>query len=101
MNSALDRETADSLSAAVSGLNSMALGAGEMFSAGRMQQQLLQYSGGFIIIRQLAAGAVVAAVAARNADIGRVGAQLGDLAKRVGPSLSPEVINQLKSALPR
>ncbi|WP_164711148.1 roadblock/LC7 domain-containing protein [Euzebya pacifica] len=101
MDQSMNRETADSLAAVVSGLSSMALGAGEMFNAGRIQQQLLQYPGGFLIIRQLAAGAVISAIADRNSDIGRVGHQLAELAKRVGPTLSPEIIDRLKADLPR
>lgn len=101
MDASMNRETADSLAAVVSGLSSMALGAGQMFNAGQIQQQLLQYPGGFLIIRQLAAGAVVSAIAQRNGDIGRIGHQLAELAKRVGPALSPEIIDRLKAELPR
>lgn len=101
MESSIPRAVADQLAAVASGLFSMAKGAGDMFQAGPMQQLLLQYQGGFLILRQLGPGAVMACVIDRKANIGAVGTQMAALAKRVGPSLSPAVIDTLQANLPR
>jgi uncharacterized protein len=99
MDASCDRATADQLAAVVAGLNQMCAGAGEVFGAGELQQQLVQYAAGYILLRSMARGAVMAAVAERRCDMAQVGHQLATLGRQVGEALSPQLITALRSGL--
>jgi uncharacterized protein len=99
MDSTCDRAVADQLSAVVAGLNQMSIGAGEVFGAGELQQQLVQYSAGYILLRAMARGAVMAAVAERRSDMAQVGHELATLSRQVGEALSPQLITELRAGL--
>ena len=77
----------------------MCSGAGEVFGAGPLQQQLVQYAAGFILLRALSDGAVITAVAERGCDMGQVGHSLGTLSRQVGAVLSPQLISQMRRSL--
>jgi uncharacterized protein len=95
----LDRATGDQLAAVAAGLNQMAAGAGRSFGAGDLQQQLIQYQSGYVLLRALASGAVIVAVAARSADMAQVGHELVSLSRQVGEYLSPDLISNLRRQL--
>jgi uncharacterized protein len=101
MDRTCDRAAADQLAAIAAGLNQMSMGAGQAFGAGDLQQQLVQYQAGFIVLRSLAKGAVIAAVADRKVDMGRVGHELAQLGRQVGETLSPQLITELRQGLRR
>ncbi len=100
MDEGCGREAADQLSAVVAGLNQMCAGAGEVFGAGALQQQLVQYASGFIILRSMARGSVIAAVTQRRCDMAQVGHELVTLSQQVGEALNPALITELRRSLP-
>jgi predicted regulator of Ras-like GTPase activity (Roadblock/LC7/MglB family) len=99
MDATCDRAVADQLAAVVAGLNQMSAGAGQVFGAGELQQQLVQYAAGYILLRSLARGSVMAAVAERRCDMAQVGHELATLARQVGEALSPQLITELRQGL--
>lgn len=99
MDQSCDRAVADQLAAVVAGLNQMSAGAGEVFGAGALQQQLVQYSAGYILLRSLARGSVIAAVAERRCDMAQVGHELAAMGRQVGEALSPQLITELRREL--
>lgn len=99
MDADCNRDVADQLAAVAAGLNQMCAGAGEAFGAGTLQQQMVQYAAGFIVLRSMARGAVVAAVAQRRCDMSLLGHELATLARSVGDTLSPQLISELRREL--
>ena len=99
MDATCDRAIADQLAAVVAGLNQMSAGAGQVFGAGELQQQLVQYAAGYILLRSLTQGAVMAAVAERRCDMAQVGHELATLGRQVGEALSPQLITELRREL--
>ena len=99
MDGRCDRTVADQLAAVAAGLNQMSMGAGSIFGAGDLQQQLVQFAAGFIVLRSLAKGAVVVAVTDRRCDMAQVGHELATLGRQVGEALSPQLITELRRGL--
>lgn len=99
MDDGCDRAVGDQLAAVVAGLNQMCAGAGEAFGAGELQQQLVQYAAGYILLRSIDRGAVMAAVAERRCDMAQVGHALATLGRQVGAALSPQLITELRREL--
>ena len=81
----------DQLSAAASGLVSLAKGAARLLNAGPVTQSILEMAGGYLFITTIDHGATLAVHADRNCDIGMIGYEITMLASRVGHALTPGV----------
>jgi predicted regulator of Ras-like GTPase activity (Roadblock/LC7/MglB family) len=86
----VDAALADQLSAAASGLVSLARGTAMLLQAGPVSQTILEMEGGYLFVTAISQGATLAVHAERSCDIGMVGYEMTMLAARVGHVLSPQ-----------
>jgi uncharacterized protein len=82
---------ADQLSAAASGLVSLARATAQLLGSGGLTQTILEMDEGYFFVTTISRGAAVAVHATRQADLGLVGYELTLLAERVGRALDPGV----------
>lgn len=87
----VDTRLADQLSAATSGLVSLANGAAQLVRLGPMTQTIVELADGHLFVTQISTGAMLAVVADRACDMGMVGYEMTVLAERVGHALTPGV----------
>ena len=81
----------DQLSAAASGLVSLARGTAQLLGAGALSQTILEMAGGYLFVTSVSHGATVAVHASRQCDLGLVGYEMTMLAERVGRVLDPGI----------
>src|SRR3954466_1983276 len=84
-----DTALADRLSAAASGLVSLARGTAHLLEAGPVTQTILEMAGGYLFVTSVSQGATLAVFTHRQCDIGMVGYEMTLLASRVGHALTP------------
>ncbi len=101
MSSSLDRAAADQLAAIVSGLRSLADGAARVTGRGALNQAIVEMGDGYLFVTAISGGSCLGVVAGRDCDLGAVGYGTTLLVERVGTSLTPELIAELKGALAR
>lgn len=82
---------ADQLSAAASGLVSLARATASLLGSGGLNQTILEMTEGYLFVTSISRGATVAVHATRQADLGLVGYELTLLAERVGRALDPGI----------
>lgn len=90
-SAAVDEALGDQLSAAASGLVSLARGTAVLLRAGPVGQTILEMAGGYLFVTAVAEGATLAVFADRRCDIGMVGYEMTMLANQVGHALQPGV----------
>lgn len=85
-----DADSADRLSAACAGLQSLAAAVAAEFprSDGRMRLVVIEISGGFFYLMAAGAGAYLAVLADEGVDAGLMGQRMRDLVARIGEHLS-------------
>lgn len=81
----------DQLSAASSGLVSLARGTAHLLGAGPVSQTILEMAEGYLFVTSISQGATLAVHTDRRCDIGMVGYEMTMLATRVGHALTPGV----------
>ncbi|MBW0117906.1 roadblock/LC7 domain-containing protein [Pseudonocardia sp. KRD-169] len=79
----------DQLSAAASGLVSLARGTAHLLAAGPVAQTILEMAGGYLFVTSISHGATLSVFAERQCDIGMVGYEMTLLAARAGHALTP------------
>jgi uncharacterized protein len=85
----MDDGPADQLSAAASGLISLARGTAHLLHAGPVTQMILEMGEGYLFVTAISRGATLAVHTDRRCDIGMVGYEMTMLASRVGRALTP------------
>jgi predicted regulator of Ras-like GTPase activity (Roadblock/LC7/MglB family) len=85
----LPPDRAEQLAAVTAGLVSLAQGASRCFEGGGVLQTVVEMSSGFLFLMSMSDGSALAALAARNCDVGQVGYELTLLVDRVGAALTP------------
>lgn len=85
----LPPDRADQLAAITSGVVSLTDGASRMFSAGKVQQTIIEMDSGYLFLMSISDGSSMAVLAARSCDVGQVGYEMALLVERVGAALSP------------
>jgi uncharacterized protein len=85
----LPTDRADQLAAITSGVVSLTDGASRMFSAGAVQQTIIEMDSGYLFLMSISDGSSMAVLAARACDVGQVGYEMALLVERVGAALSP------------
>lgn len=85
----VDDRLADQLSAATSGLVSLANGAAELVALGPMTQTIVELTAGHLFVTQISQGAMLAVVADMACDMGMVGYEMTLLSQQVGHALTP------------
>lgn len=79
----------DQLSAAASGLTSLARGTAHLLQSEPVTQVILEMAGGYFFVSAISHGAVLAVDADRRCDIGLIGYEMTLLAGRAGHALTP------------
>lgn len=85
----LPTDRAEQLSAITSGVVSLTDGASRMFSAGAVQQTIIEMESGYLFLMSISDGSSMAVLAARSCDVGQVGYEMALLVERVGAALVP------------
>jgi hypothetical protein len=86
----LPRDRGDQLAAITAGLVSLTQGAAGLLEAGGVLQNVVEMDGGFLFLMAMGEGAALAALAARECDVGQIGYELALLVERVGNVLTPD-----------
>jgi uncharacterized protein len=87
----LDTALGDQLSAAASGLVSLARGTAQLLGSGPVSQTILEMAEGYLFVTSISHGAALAVHADRQCDMGLIGYEMTLLATRVGHALTPGV----------
>jgi predicted regulator of Ras-like GTPase activity (Roadblock/LC7/MglB family) len=87
----MDVALADQLSAAASGMVSLARGTARLLGAGPVDQTILEMEAGYLFVTAIDQAATLAVHADRSCDIGQVGYEMTMLGARVGQALAPQV----------
>lgn len=88
----------DKLAAIVSGLASMTSGVADIFGEPGVLQTMVEMPSGFLLVRSISDGSILATLAAKTADLGTVGYEMAKLAKQSGELLTPELRRELRPA---
>lgn len=86
----MDEALGDQLSAAASGLTSLARGTAHLLDAGVVTQTILEMADGYLFVTSISQGATLAVHADRRCDMGMIGYEMTMLATRVGHALTPD-----------
>jgi len=94
-----DRSSSDRLSAIVSGIASLASGAGSSYGLGALNKVIVDTQGGYLVVMAMSAGALLGVVADRAASLGTVAYEMALFLNRTSANLSPQLINELKNTV--
>lgn len=99
MAAPMDRADADKLAAAVSGMTSLAVSAGQLLAMGGLSQVITEFEGGYFVATLIKGRACLGVVTSADCDLGSVGYEATMLVERIGEVLTPALITELKSSL--
>ncbi len=100
MSDELDRTAGDQLSAIVAGMSSLTRGAARQLRSGEVRQSIVEMDTLFLFLMSVSDGSVLAVVADASCDVGLVGYEMALLVSRTEPTLSPQLISEMRSRLP-
>jgi hypothetical protein len=95
----LPADNAEALAAIVCSLASITTGAAGIFGEHTVLQTVVEMPGGFLLVRSVRDGSVLATLAKKSADIGLVGYEMTKLAKQAGEMLTPELRRELRPGI--
>jgi predicted regulator of Ras-like GTPase activity (Roadblock/LC7/MglB family) len=99
VSSNMDRGGADKLAAIVSGLRSLADGASRIMGKGALNHVIIEMNKGFLLVATISGGSSLGVTTSKNCDLGQIGYDMTLLIERVGSSLTPELVTELKNNL--
>ena len=85
----LSHDQVDQLSAVISGLASLTIGAARLMRAGRVRQQIVDMDGGVMLVMSVGDRALLGVLAAPGCDLGQIGYETAMLVQRVAEALEP------------
>ncbi len=85
----LDRDVADRLAAAASGLVSLLRVAGDVLGAGGLSHNMTEYGNGYLLTMSAGTGGCLVVLADPRCDLGTVSYEMTALVNRVGDALVP------------
>ncbi len=88
----LERNDADHLAAIVSSLASLGRSASRRYDFLGLELIMIEMTRGFLLVSVIADGSCLGVVADSSGDVGLIGYEIGSLAQRFGPLLTPELI---------
>lgn len=94
-----DRASSDRLSAIVSGMVSLAAGAGSSYGLGTLNKVIVDAEGGFLVVMAMGAGALLGVVADRVASLSTVAYEAALFINRTNGMLNPQLVNELKNTV--
>jgi predicted regulator of Ras-like GTPase activity (Roadblock/LC7/MglB family) len=100
MSERIARDSADQLAAVTSGLASLTAGAARCFSAGPVNQVIVEMAGGFLFVTTVSDGSALAVMCEPDCDIGLIGYEMSLLVTRIGQVLTPALRAGLQALPP-
>lgn len=94
-----DQASSDRLAAIVSGMVSLAAGAGLSYGLGALNKVIVDADGGYVVVMAMGAGALLGVVAERTASLGTVAYEMALFINRTNAILSPRLIEELKNSV--
>lgn len=94
-----DRATSDRLSAIVSGISSLAAGAGASHRLGSLNKVIVDMEGGYLLVMAISIGALLGVVASKSASLGTIAYEMTLFANRSSAILTPQLIVELKNSV--
>jgi predicted regulator of Ras-like GTPase activity (Roadblock/LC7/MglB family) len=85
----LPPDRAEQLAAVAAGVVSLSQGVSQCTDGGALVQTVVEMEGGLLFLMSISDGSAVAALGARNCDMGQVGYEITLLVDRVGLALDP------------
>jgi predicted regulator of Ras-like GTPase activity (Roadblock/LC7/MglB family) len=101
MSDGLDRIAADRLSAVAAGLQSIARGASGPLSGGAVHEVIVELERVILFVMSISETSVLAVAATRPCDAGLVGYEMAVLVERAASALTPALVAELQTSLPR
>ena len=98
-SSQLDRSASDRLAAVVSGMRSLGDSGAMVMGKGNLNQVIVEMDHGYLFVSAISGGSVLGVLTKREADLAGVGYEMALLVERVGASLTPELVTELKNGL--
>jgi predicted regulator of Ras-like GTPase activity (Roadblock/LC7/MglB family) len=99
VSDAVERETAERLAAVASGMIGLAYGSAGRFGGGAVSNVIVEMERGWLFVTGIRDGSLMCVVTTKDADIGTIGYEIAVFAERAGDVLTPELRNELKSAM--
>lgn len=93
------RDGAEQFAAIISGVTSLTNGAGDILRCGRVEQVVIEMEDGLLFISSISDGSALGVIASRDCDMGLIGYEMTLLLDRVGKTLTPALISELKNAI--
>jgi predicted regulator of Ras-like GTPase activity (Roadblock/LC7/MglB family) len=97
----VDRVAADRLSAVAAGLHSIAKGAATPLNGGTVHEVIVEFEHAILFVMSVSESSVLAVSATRPCDVGLVGFEMAVLVERCASALTPALVAELQTALPR
>lgn len=101
MSDGLDRVAADRLAAVAAGLQSIARGASAPIGGGAVHEVIVELEHALLFVMSVSATSALAVVASRPSDAGLIGYEMAVLVERCASALTPLLVAELQTALPR
>ncbi len=101
MSDGIDRVAADRLAAVAAGLQSIARGASVPLEGGAVHEVIVELERVILFVMSVSETSVLAVVASRPCDVGLVGYEMAVLVERCAAALTPALVAELQTALPR
>jgi uncharacterized protein len=97
----IDRIAADRLAAVSAGLQSIARGASVPLKGGAVHEVIVELEHVILFVMSISESSVLAVTASRPCDVGLVGYEMAVLVERCAAALTPALVAELQTALPR
>jgi len=101
MSDGVDRVDADRLSAVAAGLQSIARWAASPLQGGPLHEVIVEYDNAILFVMSISQTSALAVTAARPCDVGLVGYEMAVLVERCAAALTPALVAELQTSLPR
>ena len=101
MSDGIDRIAADRLSAVAAGMQSIARGAAVPLAAGPVHEVIVEFEHVILFVMRISEASVLAVSAKRPCDVGQIGYEMAVLVERCASALTPALVAELQTALPR
>jgi len=101
MSEDLDRIAADRLAAVAAGLQSISRGASTPLGGGAVHEVIVEFEHAVLFVMSISEASAFAVVATRPSDVGLVGYEMAVLVERCAAALTPSLVAELQTSLPR
>jgi predicted regulator of Ras-like GTPase activity (Roadblock/LC7/MglB family) len=101
MSDGLDRVAADRLAAVSAGLQSISRGAAAPLGGGAVHEVIVELEHAILFVMSVSDTSALAVVASRPCDAGLIGYEMAVLVERCASALTPALVAELQTSLPR